>query len=178
MPDIKDAVEIFDYFGKTNILLAFSGRFDHQLNTSILRNSQAKLNELGSTFGINKKVYNVLVESVENVTRYSADNSLHDLKSMLLLCKNPESYKIITCNPVLNTNVDKLKEKLDLVKSCNLDELKTTYRQQILSKRVSENTAGLGLIDIAIKTDNNINYYFKNYSQNIFLYYFQAEISI
>jgi len=177
LKDITDAIEIFNFMGKTNILLAFCGRFDHTMNTSLLLNSKTELNELGEAFGVNKKVYNVLVESVENVTRYASHGNQNNIKSMLLLCKTESAYSIITCNAILNKDVNPLKERLDTVINSSKEELKTNYREQILSERVSENAAGLGIIDIALKTDNKIRYYFKEYSTNTSLYFFKAEIT-
>lgn len=177
MKDITDAIEIFDIMGKTNILLAFCGRFDHTMNTSLLLNSKAELNELGEAFGVNKKVYNVLVESVENVTRYSSHGNENNIKSILLLCKSENTYSIITCNAIQNKDVAPLKERLDTVISSSKEKLKTNYREQILSERISENAAGLGILDIAIKTDNKIRYHFKDYSPTTSLYFFQAEIT-
>lgn len=177
MKDITDAIEIFDFMGKTNILLAFCGRFDHTMNTSLLLNSKIELNELGEAFGVNKKVYNVLVESVENVTRYASHGNQNNIKSMLLLCKSDNAYSIITCNAILNKDVNPLKERLDNVINSSKEELKTNYREQILSERVSENAAGLGILDIALKTNNKISYHFKDYSANTSLYFFKAEIT-
>ncbi len=178
MENILNAAEIFDYLGKTNILMAFCGRFDHTMNTSLLLNSKLELDQVGEAFGVNKKVYNVLVESVENVTRYAAHGNKNDIKSMLLLCKTENSYKIITCNAILNKDVIPLKNRLDTVIKLRKEELKANYREQILAERISENAAGLGIIDIALKTDNKIQYHFKDYSENTSLYFFQAEINI
>ena len=177
MKDLTDAIEIFDVMGKTNILLAFCGRFDHTMNTSLLLNSKTELNDLGEAFGVNKKVYNVLVESVENVTRHALHGNENNIKSLLLLCESENTYSIITCNAVLNTSVIPLKERLDGIIKQSKEELKTNYREQILAERISENGAGLGIIDIAIKTDNKIRYHFKPYSANTSLYFFQAEIN-
>lgn len=177
MKDITDAIEIFEIMGKTNILLAFCGRFDHTMNTSLLLNSKAELNELGEAFGVNKKVYNVLVESIENVSRHSAHGNNNNIKSMLLLCKTDNKYSVITCNAIEKKDVLPLKDRLDSVKNASKEELKMNYREQILSERVSDNAAGLGILDIAIKTDNKIRYHFKEYSTDTSLYFFQAEVA-
>lgn len=57
--------------------------------------------------------------------------------------------------------VPKLKEKLDLVNSMDKDELKTYYKQVLNEGQMSEKgTAGLGMIDIARKSGEKLDYNF------------------
>ena len=68
--------------------------------------------------------------------------------------------------------------KLEKVLKSNHLELKQLYRQQILSKRTDENTAGLGIIDIAIKSGNQIKYEFNQLNESTTFYILQTEINI
>ena len=52
------------------------------------------------------------------------------------------------------------------------------YREQILSQRTHENSAGLGIIDIAIKSNNQIQYNFKLSTDDTSIYLFQTQINI
>ena len=62
----------------------------------------------------------------------------------------------------MNDEIPALKEKLEKVLNHNQAELKELYREQILSKRTDDNNAGLGIIDIAIKSGNLMQYEFKD----------------
>ena len=97
---------------------------------------------------------------------------------MLLLCKSKTKYTVLTGNHILNKDIPALKEKLEKVLKLNPVELKKLYREQILSKRSDENSAGLGIIDIGIKSGNQIKYDFKQLTEPYSFYLFQVEINI
>lgn len=178
MSQVATAFEVYQFMSEKNILVAFTGHFDHLVTTSLLKNIKSKLGELQSMTGIDKKVYNVLVESIENISKYTLKQGQKNNIAMLLLCKGENSFTIITGNHVLNKDIPALKERLDRV--LNIDEatLRKMYRAQMLSIRTDENSAGLGIIDIAIKSKSQIKYDFKPIDGQTSFYLFQTEINI
>ena len=178
MTQVSIAYEVYQFMSEKDILMAFTGHFDHLVTTSLLKNIKSKLGELQTATGIDKKVYNVLVESIENISKYSSKSIEHKNNAMLLLCKSENKYTVITGNHIMNKDVPALKEKLDKVLKLTLVELKKMYREQMLSKRVDENSAGLGIIDISIKSENHIKYDFKPITEDSSFYLFQTEINI
>lgn len=178
MTQILTAFEVYQFMSEKNILIAFTGHFNHTVATSLLRNIKTKLNELQTVTAIDKKVYNIMVESIENISKYSSRGNDSQNSGMLLLCQSETHFTVITGNPVLNEDVPALKEKLDRVLDLNPSELKKMYREQLLAQRTDENSAGLGIIDIAIKSGNQIKYNFKPLTKQTSFYLFQTEISI
>jgi len=178
MTQVSTAFEIYQFMSEKNILIAFTGYFDHLVTTSLLKNIKNKLSVLQSATGIDKKVYNVLVESIENISKYSSGRNHNPNIAMLLLCKSDDHFTIITGNHILNKDIPALKEKLEKVSKLNPTELKKMYREQLLSKRTHENSAGLGIIDIAIKSGNQIKFEFKPVTDLTSFYLFQTEINI
>lgn len=178
MTQVSTAFEVYQFMSEKNILVAFTGHFDHLVTTSLLKNIKSKLGDLQSMTGIDKKVYNVLVESIENITKYTSKNANGHTIAMLLLCKGEKSFTVITGNHVFNKDIPALKERLERVVKLGQDDLKRLYRQQMLTKRTDENSAGLGIIDIAIKSKNHIKYDFKPLNDETSFYLFQTEINI
>lgn len=178
MTQVSTAFEVYQFMSEKNILIAFTGYFDHLVTTSLLKNIKNKLSALQSVTGIDKKVYNVLVESIENISKYSSRSNDNQKIAMLLLCKSDAHFTVITGNHILNKDVPALKEKLEKVSKLSPAELKKMYREQMLSKRTDENSAGLGIIDIAIKSENQIKFDFKPLTELSSFYLFQTEINI
>jgi hypothetical protein len=178
MTQVSAAFEVYKFMSEKNILVAFTGHFDHLVTTSLLKNIKSKLGDLQSMTGIDKRVYNVLVESVENISKYTSKNAHKNNIAMLLLCKGEKNFTVITGNHVLNKDIPLLKAKLDKVIHLGEEGLKKMYREQMLSERKDENSAGLGIIDIAIKSKNQIKYEFKPLSDELSFYLFQTEINI
>ncbi len=178
MTQVSTAFEVYQFMSEKNILIAFTGHFDHLVTTTLLKNIKNKLNALKSVTGIDKRVYNVLVESIENISKYSSLRNQNHKIAMLLLCKSDDYFTVITGNHILNSDVPALRERLEKVARHSIIELKKMYREQLLSKRVDENSAGLGIIDIAIKSDNKIKFDFKPMTEHTSFYLFQTEIKI
>ena len=178
MTQVSTAFEVYQFMSEKNILMAFTGHFDHLVTTSLLKNVKSKLNAIQSVTGIDKKVYNILVESIENISKYTLHSGLHQNISMLLLCKSENHFTVITGNHILNKDVPALKARLQSISNYTVSDLKKMYRQQMLSKRVDENSAGLGILDIAIKSGNHLKYDFKPMTALTTFYLFQTEINI
>lgn len=170
--------ELHALLNDKDTLMAFTGYFDHLLTTLLLINIKNKLSTAEVLSGAEKKVYSVLVECIENVSKHTiVGNNAHQI-STLLVRKSTTKYTIITGNHVMNEEVPLLKERLKKVENSTFPELKQCYREQILSKRTDDNNAGLGILDIAIKTGNQIKYEFKPLTETTAFYLFQTEITI
>lgn len=151
---------------ENNILTAFLGDFNHSITTSLLNKFKRKMAFLETTTGINKKVYNVMVECLENVSRHKVCKTKNkDVPSDLaifLLQKNQNTYCVITGNYIHNRDKQPLYEHIDKINLMSKEELKEFYRGVIsLPYKKDKNKAGLGLIDIALKSENPLYYHFK-----------------
>ena len=66
-----------------------------------------------------------------------------------------------TPNNILNENIHGLKRRLDEVNSLNKEELKEYYKRVLNNGEMSlKGGGGLGMIDIARKTNEILDYYF------------------
>jgi hypothetical protein len=173
-----NAFEVHNFMSEQDILVAFSGQFNHQVINTLLKNIKYKLMSAPSEPAIDQKVYCILVECIENVSKYASRDPDKPKNGIFLLCKNDTEFRVITGNPILNADITPLKEKLETVAALQVPELKQMYRQQLLSERASENSAGLGLIDIAIKSGNKIQFNFRPLTNEMSFYHFQAVITI
>jgi hypothetical protein len=174
MTYITNAWEMFQFMNARNTLMAFTGNIDHHVTTSLLKNFKNKVGAEGAETEVDKKVYSVLVESMENISKHSSQEN----RSILLLNKTEEAYVVIAGNPIENKDIPLLKEKLEKFSKLDNSQLKKIYREQLLSRDNSENSAGLGMIDIAIKSGNNIEYLFHPLTSLMSFYILQIKINI
>ncbi len=177
MSEIENVYDIYQFMNDQNIVFAYTGEFDHAVTTLLLKSIKRELKGADSERSIDKKVYHILVESIENMSKHTSNENAKQNTGLLLLCKLETKYVIITGNYIANKEVTKLQEKLDKVSKLSQDELKKVYREQILSPRTDENGAGLGIIDIAIKSGNNIKYDFQPRTDEMSFYLFQTELN-
>lgn len=170
-------IDIFDFYNrmdKHNIMLSFKGEISPDLLTSILHITETKLGKIEEDTKIKKKVFNVLVECLQNLYHHidefksenGTDNDMEleeELKSaILMLGKDENGYCIMTGNPIQNDKIEPFKTKLDKVNSLTKEELKLYY-QKVLSKQgfSQKGGGGLGMIDIARKSGQKLVYNFQ-----------------
>jgi hypothetical protein len=160
-----DAFNIYDRMEKNNILLSFKGDITSELLTSILQIMESKMDNLKEEPKTKRKVYNVLVECLQNLYHHTDETKL-DLNdsnkgAIFMIAKNELSYNIITGNFVSHKSIAPLRARLDEVNSLTKDELKEYYKS-ILNNgiRSIKGGGGLGMIDIARKTGEKLEYNF------------------
>lgn len=154
-----------------SILLSFKGVVTADLLTSILQIIESKLAELEESPKIKRKVFNVLVECLQNLYHHvesgasekqEDDNGYTEYRSALfLIAKAKDGFYVRTGNYVPKNSSSDLEEKIKKINNLDQDELKLYY-QTVLSngERSLKGTAGLGMIDIARKSGNKLEYEF------------------
>lgn len=161
-------LDLFDFYDKmerNNILLSFKGEITSELLTSILQIMESKMENLQEEPKMKKKVYNVLVECLQNLYHHMDDTSMDsgdkNRSAIFMIGKMDHKYNVITGNYILNENVAGLKHRIDEVNSLSKEELKEYYKQVLNNGEMSlKGGGGLGMIDIARKTGEKLVYNF------------------
>jgi hypothetical protein len=160
-----DAFSIYDKMEKNNILLSFKGDVTSELLTSILQIMENKMDNMQEEPKMKKKVYNVLVECLQNLYHHMDDvaDAAGDINrsAIFMIGKLNNAYTITTGNYILGENVNGLKGRLDEVNALTKEELKEYYKKVLNNGEMSlKGGGGLGMIDIARKTGEKLEYNF------------------
>jgi hypothetical protein len=160
-----DAFNIYDKMEKNNILLSFKGDITSELLTSILQIMENKMDNMQEEPKMKKKVYNVLVECLQNLYHHMDDvaDAAGDVNrsAIFMIGKLNNAYTITTGNYILSENVNGLKGRLDEVNALSKEELKEYYKKVLNNGEMSlKGGGGLGMIDIARKTGEKLEYNF------------------
>jgi len=130
-------------------------------NTSSLLTLLEK--EMESTeFGFlgRKRLFMFVLESLQNVSRHSNRDKHADM-SLVIYSKTPDGYTVTTGNVIEKTQIEGLKTKLDEINRMDPEMIRTIYREKLnTTKFSSKGGAGLGLIEMAKKTGNKLDYDF------------------
>jgi hypothetical protein len=184
--DVKDFLEFAYSFYKTmkdhDITLVFEGEITHQITkafTSLIEQRMARLEEASST---QKKVFHVMVECLQNVSKHSDymddEEMSSDGKGVFMVSQTEDDYLITTGNVLYKTKVQPISEILDKINLLDKEGLKTLYKQQIKEGRLSnKGGAGLGFIDMAKKTGNKLHYNFLSINDDYSFFVLTSTIS-
>lgn len=151
-----------------NIFFCFCGPLSQDLLVEIghtLRNKM-KLETNASTI---VKFFSLFVEQAQNIVHYSAEKVLssqsgaEELSSgIIVIGYEGEHYYIVCGNQIENNAVDRLQEKLTLIKNMSKEELKSYYKEQRRKEADKESKgAGLGFIELARKATRPIEFEFQ-----------------
>jgi len=171
---------IENYFSdqpKDNIILFYKGNVDSDVINHVLDSVEEKMVAVNDNPKLRKKVYNVLVESLQNLFHH-VDKVPDDFEAqvekygLLVVRKVDEGYKIVTGNFVQKENIEKLEEKIKRINRSTHEEIKELYKFILNHQRISaKGGGGLGLVDIARKTGHNLDYAFVQYNDSYSFFY-------
>ena len=137
------------------------------------------------SFRTYKKMISVMIEALENVTKYSDQINCNGKSKTSKFCpqcqisRNTSKIELITQNPVKKQDVGPLRTRIDNVNKQNKEELKELYKEIITNGEFTPNGgAGLGFIEMAKTTGNKLEYAFESLSKEFSLYTFRVSMSI
>ena len=159
-----DIFRFYKQMEKQNVMLSFRGALTSELLDSILSIVEQKLDQFEETTKIKKKVFNVLVECMQNLYHHSdLRKAWHEEDSsvILMIAKKEDGYSIVTGNHILNTSVDALKKRIEEINKMSRDEMKAYYKSILNNGTFSDKGGGgLGIIDIARRSSQKLEYGF------------------
>jgi hypothetical protein len=168
----------FSELTEANTFLYYKGNVDSDVINHVLDTVEDKMVEVNEQSKLRKKVYNVLVESLQNLYHHvdKVPDDFEDQSAekfgILVVKKVDDGYRIITGNFVHAENIEKLEEKIKRINRSSHEEIKELYKFILNHQRISaKGGGGLGLVDIARKTGNKLEYTFKVYNRYYSFFY-------
>jgi hypothetical protein len=173
IPD--SAIEnLFDSLDQYELSYSYKGDFSQKLTDSILSLSETNMEVIQEPVKNRKKVYFIMVESLQNITRHQHDKTREGFFS---IHKAPSGFLITSGNIIHNEHIASLREKLEKVNAMSSDQLKEYYYEVLSSGSFSEKGgAGLGLIEMIRKSGNKLIYDFTRISEKDSFFYFQTNV--
>lgn len=167
---------------ESGILLSFKGDITSDLLTSVLQIMENQLDILQEERKVKKKVYHILVECLQNLYHHMDEIPSHingkDRSAIFMIGKTDNGYSIITGNYILNENVPSLKKRIDDINQLTKEQLKEYYKQILADGKMSiKGGGGLGIIDIARKSGEKINYEFLPINNTISFFIMKVQIT-
>lgn len=161
-----------DMTGK-KLNLVFEGEFTQEITKSVLAMTERNMDSYHEETGVKKKVFNVMVECLQNICKHSGTVKDPDKigRAVFMVGQEENGYFICTGNYIFSDKVEGLKAKLMEVNSLDKDGLKELYKALIRNGNLADHGgAGLGLIDMARKASSKLEYDFEKVSDTVSFY--------
>ncbi len=176
---IKSISNIYDEMMDNGFSLVYLGEFSHEITKMFTAMAESDMEKHSEERSVQRKVYHVMVETLQNMNKHSDELQEKNVgNGLFIIGKKHDTYYVITSNRVAKKHKDRLEQSLITVNNASIDELKEMYKKQIKEGRISEKGgAGLGLIDIARKTGEPINFQFLPLDDDYFFFILKVEIN-
>lgn len=155
-----------DIKGK-KIVFSFAGYVSEGLLYSLGDVLKQKMASDETDVNTTKKVFSIFVEQVQNIIRYSSEridesDKKTGISSGVISVGNEAGQFFVICgNTILTDDVEKLRTRLELLRSLDKDALKAYYKEKLKEPPEAESKgATIGLIEIARRSSSPIEFDF------------------
>jgi hypothetical protein len=149
--------------------LVYEGEITHQITKAFTSLAENKMDSYSEDANMKKKVFHVMVECLQNLSKHAEeyvtiDGSSQSGNGIFIVGRlgdDYQDYQVLTGNAVESSKVPDLKALLEKINQLDKEGLKELFKKQMREGSLSEKGgAGLGLIDIARKTGEKLEYSF------------------
>jgi hypothetical protein len=145
---------------KDHLMFVYRGVITNENSVPLLMLLEKEMENSEFGFVGRKRLFMFVLESLQNVSRHS-DQKKHADMSIVVYSKSSNGYTVTTGNVLPSQKIADLKSKLDEINNLQTDEIRNVYRQMLTTAEFStKGGAGLGLIEMAKKTGNKLDYDF------------------
>ncbi len=146
------------------LILVYQGEFTQESTKSILAMAERNLDTTGEDSSIRRKVFNVMVEALQNIVKHTdemVDAETRSHAAIFLIGRETKCYSIMSGNPIRKSNIPRLTATLEKINQLDKEGLKEMYKNIIKNTTISEKGgAGLGFVDMARKSGDKLEYQF------------------
>jgi hypothetical protein len=175
----KAVAQLEHLMADNNVYLIWSGHFSQDVGKEVLSFTETRLSEEEADSSLRRKVFSILVESLDNVAKYSLGIETEEKYGMpvAMIRLKGGIYSVTTGNLINADKMTSLKEKLDTINRCDKPGLIDLFKEAIIKQNLdSESTGNMGLIEMARKSGKKLEYQFEKI--NDILYYYTLTIKV
>ena len=164
---------------KDDFQYIYRGDVTPKLIMNVLDFAKSNLAKAEDTKKLKNRIYYIMGESLQNIARHQVANDTDsaDNSAVVVIHKKKNKYYIVTGNLMPRSEEDVLKDKLDHINSLSPEELNDFCRDIRLTTGFTEKSgASLGLIEMAKKSGNKLQYSMSPVDDTKTYFYLSTEV--
>jgi len=141
---------------KENILLIYSNLFEQN---SLVRLINVLKSQRYSALAFKKRIISAMIELLQNIIlhgRIKIDGNYFSPGIFYISKKNENIYYLNTVNYIENEQKEKLQKSIERLNSASQKEIEEIYNTQLFNFSENTRNAGLGLIELRLKSKNKL----------------------
>lgn len=181
---MKSLYQLKNHLTENSIFLCFSGPFSQELLVEIGDLLKHKMKSADASPATIFRVFSILVEQSQNIIRYSAEKLLGNdsskdeyMSGWIAVGFDKDTYFVTAGNRIRNTEIDRLRDRLTRLQNMDKEALNKLYKEQRKHGRfLHEKAAGLGLIELARKASQPVEFHFERMNETFSFFSIKAVI--
>jgi hypothetical protein len=155
-----------DKMARDRLMFAYRGLVTNE-NSSFLLSLLDKEMELSDfSFIGRKRLFIFMLEDLQNITRHTLKTG-HEVGSIVVYSKTDSGYTVSTGNAITKNEVPDLRKRLEEINLMGPEQIKEVYRTVLqVADLTDKGGAGLGLLEMARKTGNRLDFNFSPLDNN------------
>ncbi len=179
--DIDIVYNLFSNLHNDNLSFIYQGNFNDEITERIIDISETNIMNMHEQGKINNKVSFLLAECFQNVIRHgeniNAQNKSATTSGIFITRNIGKSYYISSANLIENKFVRVLKSKINQINNLSPEKLKEMYIKMLTKNEFSnKGGAGLGLIEMARKSGQKLDFEFETVDKENSFFYLQIKL--
>lgn len=148
---------------RDGILFYYTGEFSQNVVGAMSDTLKQRLDSIGVSGPARRKLFSTFVEMSQNILHYADTDAGGGRVGALAIGRNGDGkYWIVSGNPVRAEHVERIKGKVEPLRSMTIDEIKAAYREQLRNDEHDQDTvsrgAGLGFLTVAREASEPLEY--------------------
>ena len=142
-----------------NLLLTHLGEMKPDTITNLTEKAESKLFEISAAKKNIKTIFNILIEGLQNIKNHGELGPENNQISFFHMYDLEDSFICNFSNLIDNNSIEKISKNIDHLNTLEKPELKAIYLETLNNGQISKKGgAGLGIIIMAMKSKNKIDY--------------------
>ncbi len=165
----------------SHVILMYEGEVNHEIIKALLYTLESYFYKQNYKRILQKRVFNILVESIQNIEKHTLPiipgAAIYSKHGAILISDSTDDIILYSCNIVTDLQKEFLLERRHIIQGKSKGNLREIYKQQLREGAINEKGgAGLGFIDIARKSNNQIQFYFLDINEDFSYYILQSNV--
>ncbi|MBW7859648.1 MAG: SiaB family protein kinase [Rhodocyclaceae bacterium] len=145
------------------VLFYYSGEFSQNVVHTLGDAVRRRVDACGANGVVRRKVFSAFVEMAQNIVHYAeAANGAGRIGAVAVGLGEEGRFSVLCASPVRADQVERIRSRLDPLRSMTLDQIRQAYREQLRNEAHAEDEvsrgAGLGFLTLAREASEPIEY--------------------
>ncbi len=161
--------DLYEELERKYVMISFKGDLTGDLVTALMTLVERKLVAIERDHTMRKRLFAVVLECMQNLYHHNAKVQMNhgrpqateDPHGIVMILRSEQGYSVLTGNFMATAEVAELKAHLDRINELAPDKLRELYRERLNNGQyTASGGGGLGMIDIARKSNSKLEYGF------------------